>query len=163
MRVLFLSVMDEAGSMTPLPFGLACVAAATAKAGHEAQLLTLPWTIDLEGRIRETIQRQRPDVIGISVRNIDDQNMTSPQFLLGNSKKVVATCRATSPATIVLGGAGYSIFPESTLAYLGADMGIQGEGEVAFPALLSWIERGKERAAPPGVHLVYCNRNNWNK
>jgi hypothetical protein len=26
------------------------------------------------------------------------------------------------------------------LAYLGADMGIQGEGEAAFPALLSWIE-----------------------
>ena len=72
--------------------------------------------------------------------------MTSPQFLLENSKNVVATCRATSPATIVLGGAGYSIFPESALAYLGADMGIQGEGEVAFPALLSWIERRQRRA-----------------
>ena len=28
MRVLFLSAADEAGSMTSLPFGLACVAAA---------------------------------------------------------------------------------------------------------------------------------------
>jgi len=154
MRVLFLSAMDEAGSMTPLPFGLACVAAATEKAGHEAQLLTLTSTIDLKERTRETIQRQRPDVIGISVRNIDDQNMTNPQFLLENSKNVVATCRATSPATIVLGGAGYSIFPESALAYLGADMGVHGEGEVAFPALLSWIERGKEGPAPPGVYLA---------
>jgi radical SAM superfamily enzyme YgiQ (UPF0313 family) len=153
MRVLSLSAADEAGSMTPLPLGLACVAAATETAGHEVKLLILPSTIDLERKIRETIQRQRPDVIGISVRNIDDQNMTSPQFLLKNSKNVVATCRATSPATIVLGGAGYSIFPESALAYLGADMGIQGEGEVAFPALLSWIERGKE-GPPPGVYLA---------
>src|ERR1035441_3458856 len=99
MRVLFLSAMDEAGSMTPLPFGLACVAAATERAGHEVQLLTLPSTIDMKGRIRETIQRQRPDVIGISVRNIDDQNMPNPQFLLENSKNVVATCHATSPTT----------------------------------------------------------------
>ena len=116
------------------------MAAATQKAGHDVQLLALPSKTEGEGRIRETIQQLCPDVIGISVRNIDDQNMNSPQFLLANIKNIVAVCRDASPASIVLGGAGYSIFPESVLAYLGADMGIQGEGEAAFPALLSWIE-----------------------
>src|ERR1039458_7630754 len=140
MQVLFISAADEAGAMTPLPLGIACVAAATQKAGHDVQLLALPSKTEGEGRIRETIQQLCPDVIGISVRNIDDQNMNSPQFLLANIKNIVAVCRDASPASIVLGGAGYSIFPESVLAYLGADMGIQGEGEAAFPALLSWIE-----------------------
>jgi len=73
--------------------------------------------------------------------------------LLANIKTVVAVCRHASQAPIVLGGAGYSIFPESVLAYLGADMGVQGEGEAAFSALLSWIERGKEGPAPPAVYL----------
>ncbi len=35
MRVLFISAADEAGAMTPLPLGAACVVAATEKAGHE--------------------------------------------------------------------------------------------------------------------------------
>jgi radical SAM superfamily enzyme YgiQ (UPF0313 family) len=153
MQVLFISAADEAGAMTPLPLGAACVAAATKKAGYGVQLLALPSKTEGEGRIRETIQQLRPNVIGISVRNIDDQNMNSPQFLLASIKNVVAACRNASQAPIVLGGAGYSIFPESALTYLGADMGIQGEGEAAFPALLSWIEQGKEGPAPPAVYL----------
>jgi radical SAM superfamily enzyme YgiQ (UPF0313 family) len=152
MQVLFISAADEAGAMTPLPLGAACVAAATKKAGYGVQLLALPSKTEGEGQIRETIQQLRPNVIGISVRNIDDQNMNSPQFLLASIKNVVAACHNASQAPIVLGGAGYSILPESALTYLGADMGIQGEGEAAFPALLSWIEQGKEGPAPPAVY-----------
>ena len=140
--------------MKPLPLGAACVAAATTQAGHEVQLLTLPSKLDQDDRIREAIQQFSPDVIGISVRNIDDQNMESPLFLLASVKNLVAACRRASQAPIVLGGAGYSIFPESALAYLGADMGIQGEGEAVFPALLSWIEHGKRGPAPPAVYLA---------
>jgi radical SAM superfamily enzyme YgiQ (UPF0313 family) len=79
--------------------------------------------------------------------------MQSPRFLLQNLKEVVGVCRSASKAPIVLGGAGYSIFPESALSYLGADMGIQGEGEVAFPALLSWLERASQGPVPPATYL----------
>ena len=41
-----------------------------------------------------------------------------------------------SDSPIVLGGAGYSMFPESALAYLDADYGVAGEGEIAFPDLV---------------------------
>ena len=94
----------------------------------------------------------RPDIIGISVRNIDDQVSLHPRFLLEPVKQVVAACRQNSDARIVLGGAGYSMFPEHVLAYLGADMGIQGEGEHAFVTLLDKIERGKDLSAIPGLH-----------
>ena len=57
-------------------------------------------------------------------------------------KEIVAGCRSLSEATIVLGEAGYSIFPEEALSFLGADMGIQGEGEVIFPDLIERIEQG---------------------
>jgi radical SAM superfamily enzyme YgiQ (UPF0313 family) len=96
----------------------------------------------------------RPEVIGLSVRNIDDQTMSNPQFLLRPLKQVIALCRSLSGAPIVLGGAGFSILPESTLAYLEADMGIQGEGESAFPSLLCWLENGSQGPPPPGVYLA---------
>ena len=153
MKILLISVNNEAGVETPLPLGLACVAAATEKAGHEVQLLALTSTTDWESAIRERIEEFRPVVLGISVRNIDDQNMQASYFFLEPLRKVVAVCRRASRAAVVLGGAGYSIFPESALMYLGADMGIQGEGEVAFPALLSWVEHGARQGRPPSFHL----------
>jgi hypothetical protein len=85
------------------------------------------------------IEKFRPEIIGISVRNIDDQNMENPRFLLDPVREIVAECRSLSHASIVLGGAGYSIFLESALSFLGADMGIQGEGESVFPSLFSAV------------------------
>jgi radical SAM superfamily enzyme YgiQ (UPF0313 family) len=75
-----------------------------------------------------------------------------PQFLLEPVKHVVAACRQNSGAKIVLGGAGYSMFPKNVLAYLGADMGIQGEGEQSFVMLLDQIEKGEDISAIPGLH-----------
>ena len=65
--------------------------------------------------------------------------MERPRFFLDSVREVVANCRSMCRAPVILGGAGYSIFPESALRYLGADMGIQGEGEVVF-LLLWWNE-----------------------
>lgn len=154
MRVLLISAMDESGELTaPLPIGLACVAAASERAGHNVRLLSVPASSERELRIADAILEFAPDVIGISARNIDDQNMQHPHFLLASIRELVANCRHASSAPIVLGGAGYSIFPQPALDYLQADMGIKGEGERAFPALLSWIERGKQGSPPPGTYL----------
>jgi radical SAM superfamily enzyme YgiQ (UPF0313 family) len=153
-RVLLISAMDESGELTaPLPIGLACVAAASERVGHKVQLLPVPASSEREFRIADAILEFGPDAIGISARNIDDQNMQHPHFLLASIRELVANCRHVSSAPIVLGGAGYSIFPQAALDYLQANMGIKGEGETAFPALLSWIERGKEGFPPPGTYL----------
>jgi radical SAM superfamily enzyme YgiQ (UPF0313 family) len=68
-------------------------------------------------------------------------------------KDVVAICRKYSDATIVLGGAGYSIFPQATLDFLDADIGIQGEGESAFITLLTKLRQKKDLSKIPGLYL----------
>jgi radical SAM superfamily enzyme YgiQ (UPF0313 family) len=139
--------------MPTLPLGAAGVAAATRNAGHQTALLNLMFEADPNSSIRTSIEELRPEVIGVSARNIDDQNMSEPRFLLAPVKEVIATCRSLSGAPVVLGGAGYSIFPESALRYLGADMGIQGEGEVVFPLLVDRIGKGGEVSDLPGLYL----------
>jgi radical SAM superfamily enzyme YgiQ (UPF0313 family) len=116
-------------------------------------LLNLMFEGDTDSAIRECIGGFRPGVIGISVRNIDDQNMASPRFLLPRVRDVVAACRRLCGAPIVLGGAGYSIFPERALEYLTADMGIRGEGEAVFPELLERLAHGVEVYGLPGLYL----------
>jgi radical SAM superfamily enzyme YgiQ (UPF0313 family) len=152
-RVLLISANTETMNMPTLPLGLACVVAATRNAGNEVALLNLMFEGDPKSGIRRSIVDFRPNIIGISVRNIDDQNMPHPQFLLAPVREIIASCRSLSEAPIILGGAGYSIFPESTLRYLGADMGIQGEGEVVFPAVVDRIGKGAQVSDIPGICL----------
>jgi radical SAM superfamily enzyme YgiQ (UPF0313 family) len=105
-------------------------------------------------RLRTTLAEFRPDVIGLSVRNVDDQSMNNTRFLLEEAREVVDDCRALSSAPVVLGGAGYSIFPEALLDYLAADMGIQGEGESAFCELLSHMKHKEDPSLVPGLFLA---------
>ena len=153
MKVLLISANMETMNMPPLPLGLACVAAATGRAGHDVALINLMFEEDAERAIRSSLENFCPDVIGVSVRNVDDQNMERPRFFLDSVREVVANCRSMCRAPVILGGAGYSIFPESALRYLGADMGIQGEGEVVFPALVERIAHGAQVSDIPGIYL----------
>lgn len=153
MRVLLISANTERMNILPLPLGPALVAAATRRAGHDVVLLNLMFEGDTNSAIRQCIAESRPEVIGISVRNIDDQNMDDPKFLLPPVRNVVGTCRSLCDAPIVVGGAGYSIFPECALRYLGADMGVQGEGETIFPVLLERLARGAPVCGLPNLYL----------
>ncbi len=153
MRVLLISANKEEIYMRTWPLGLSCVAAAVRQAGHDVELLDMMDSRNSESLIEDSIRSFLPEVIGISVRNIDDQRMENPVFLLEQSKEVAQTCKAFSDAPIVLGGAGYSMFPESALEYVGADMGIQGEGELAFPAFLEQIGKGTDLSGVPGLYL----------
>lgn len=139
--------------MPTLPLGIGCVAEATRQAGHKIRLLDLLARENSELAIKEAIRSFSPDVIGISIRNIDDQKMNGTRLLLDQAKGVVSDCRSLSNLPIVLGGAGYSIFPERALEYLGADMGIQGEGEAAFVTLLDRLQTNSSLAGTPGLYL----------
>ena len=153
MRVLLISANTERINLPTFPLGLACVAQATMERGHEVEWLDLMAESEPEEAVRKTVQRFQPQAIGISVRNIDDQNMAKPRFLLDRAREAVKACHRVSGVPIVLGGAGYSLFPESSLEYLGADMGIQGEGEKAFPMLLDTLETGGSLSNTPGLYL----------
>jgi radical SAM superfamily enzyme YgiQ (UPF0313 family) len=152
MNVLLISANTEQFNMPAMPLGLACVVEAARNAGHDVTMLDLMFQMDVHATLKTVISEVRPECIGISVRNIDDQNIGTRNFLLDKVKEVVAICRDLTDAPIVLGGAGYSMYPESALAYLGADFGIEGEGETAFPALLRQLENHGDLSTIPGLH-----------
>jgi radical SAM superfamily enzyme YgiQ (UPF0313 family) len=153
MKVLLISANTETINMPVLPLGLACVDSALEHAGFETQSLNLMGTSDTRSLLENSIRDFDPDAIGISVRNIDDQTMTNTRFMLDPVKAMIDGCRKITEAPVILGGAGYSIFPEATLDYLGADMGIKGEGEIAFPELLRRMQRHAPMDDVPGLYF----------
>jgi len=153
MKVLLISANTELINMAVLPLGLAHVAAAADSRGHAVKILNLMMRTDAQKALHEAIVEFNPEIIGISVRNIDDQNMEKPKFLLEAVKEVVINCRKLSDAAIILGGAGYSIFPQAALDFLEADIGVQGEGEGVFLTLLERLYNKQDLSEIPGLYL----------
>ena len=153
MKILLVSPNTENTAMPVYPAGMHLVAQAARQSGHNVVTLDMfehlaPWQA-----LDQAVQDLAPDVVGLSVRNIDDQTMESPRFFLEETRKVVRRLREITPAPIIVGGAGYSIFPISALEYLEADMGLAGEGEIALPALLHALEGQNAYDSVPGLYL----------
>jgi radical SAM superfamily enzyme YgiQ (UPF0313 family) len=153
MRVLLVSANRTEINMRALPLGLGCVAAGLKAAGHEVQTLDLLEAQDVQTALEGAVGLSAPDAVGVSLRNIDDQNMRSPKTFLPEADEIIARVKSLTSAPVILGGAGYSIFPEAALARTQADMGICGEGEEALRLLLERIGRGQSLAGTPGLYL----------
>jgi radical SAM superfamily enzyme YgiQ (UPF0313 family) len=150
MRVLLISANTEKLPDPVAPLGLALLCAALKSKGYRVECLDLCFLEDPLAAVRKVVRELRPEAIGLSLRNVD--NVAYPQTVsyLPFYKEVIAACRQVSPAPLFLGGAGFTLMPGAILDYLGADMGIVGEGEEAFPQALRALSLGLP-AAPEGM------------
>ncbi len=139
MRVAFISANREKLPDAVLPIGILSVMAATPKQ-HEK----LFWDLCFEPEPLETVARNlresQPDLVAIGLRNLQNMDYTNITANLDAYREIIRTVRANSPAPIVLGGGGFSVMPQALMEDLGADYGIAGEGERAFPQLLDELE-----------------------
>jgi radical SAM superfamily enzyme YgiQ (UPF0313 family) len=124
---------------------------------HELRVLDLMFSDGFEEETRNAIEEFDPDLIGISIRNVDDQNYLKPRFFLPEMKEIVRICRDSSNAKIVLGGSAFCIFPDEILRYLNTDMGIIGEGERVFNDLIRKMEEGDDYSHLPGLVMTKGN------
>lgn len=75
--------------------------------------------------------------ICISLRNIDDVNIFAQNSYIEWYSTIIATTRLHCNATIIIGGAGFSIFPKLLFDYLKPDFGVWSEGEMALCELIT--------------------------
>ena len=133
------------------PLGMAYVASALRASGHEIEFLDLCFSPHWEKDLRAVIGVFQPACIGISLRNIDLMAYFNPVSFIDDLKAIVEVCRGCTSARIVLGGSGFSVMPRELLRFTGLDLGIAGEGEWSFPALLEGLERGLDYSGISGV------------
>ncbi|MHB9027290.1 MAG: B12-binding domain-containing radical SAM protein [Candidatus Latescibacterota bacterium] len=131
------------------PLGLEYLAGALARTRHECRILDLCFLDDPAAKIEAAVRDFRPDIAGITVRNIDTVLYQNNIFFLDEFRSYVEILKRHG-MPVVAGGVGYSFIPEGTLRHIGADYGITGPGEKALPALLDRLEQGQ---APAGTIL----------
>src|ERR1041385_5652832 len=153
MRVLLISTNREQRPSYAVPAGVAYLQTAIIEAGHEADILDLCFEPD-EGLVPAVTGRIRaydPDLIGISIRNVDNETYLRYRGNLGDVRMVLEACREASSAPVVVGGSAFSLMPLEIMRVLGVELGVVGEGEPALVGILKALEGGRPIDEAPGL------------
>jgi len=152
MRILLVSANRERIPDPIFPLGLAYVAAAARQAGHEVTVTDLCFGRAPLQVLTEQVRRFIPDLVGLSLRNVDNAAYPRTVDYLEQHRAVVDVLHTATTAPVVLGGSGFSIMPQAYMQALDGDWGVAGEGEEAFSALLAALEAGRQ---PDGITGLY--------
>jgi radical SAM superfamily enzyme YgiQ (UPF0313 family) len=139
MKVLFISVNNEKDPYPVAPIGAAYVAKALHNNHHDVRILDLCFVEDDYPVIAASLKDFAPDIIGVSIRNIDNLTYKRSMFYMPRIRRITDFIKSKTSAPIVVGGSGFSIFPEEVLKYLEVEVGIIGEGETAFAQFVDAI------------------------
>ena len=139
----------------PAPIGLAYIAGHLDPGRHDVKILDLMFSDDFLGETERTVREFQPDLIGISLRNLDNSSYVEPQWALPATREVIQKVRSITEAPVVCGGPGFSLLPEACFDYLEPDMGVAGDGGESFAQLADALESGETYHSLPG--LVYRN------
>ena len=136
-----------------IPFGLCYVASALeANENHNVCFLDLCFSLNCEEETGNAIRNFKPDVIGISIRNIDDTGGYSTHFLLEDVKNdVVDHCKKEFTGPIVIGGPSVGISGREMLEYFDLEYAIRGDGEAVMPELVTRFESGQSLEGLKGL------------
>ena len=84
-------------------------------------------------------------LVGLSIRNFDDStNVHSDNIFIKKYKEIMRIVRTHTDKPVVVGGSGFSVFPDLMFNELNPDYGIQGEGEESLRQLILAVDGGRE-------------------
>jgi radical SAM superfamily enzyme YgiQ (UPF0313 family) len=158
MRILLIATNRHGRYMNniqaqPLPLGLAYISGYLDPEKHDTKMLDLMFADDYLDEVKKSVQEFQPDMVGLSIRNLDNGSNLNPESVLLITKEVTDLIRSISKATIVCGGPAFSILPSDCFDFIGPDVGVAGSGGDVFSDLADRIESGKSYTDLPG--LVY--------
>lgn len=117
----------------------------------ELDIELLDVLLDQGSALTDKLRDWQPHFIGLSLRNIDDVNALSQREFISFYQQLIEQIRTVSSAEVILGGAGFSLYPQQLFRQLKPDFAIIGEGELALEALLKARIAGQP---PTGIAAV---------
>lgn len=145
MKILLISSNTASNPYPVYPLGCAVIASVLLESGHDVKLLDFLVSDKNLETISCEIRNFQPELVGISIRNIDNVNVLEEESFLAVPKQLTSLIHEQLPGIpVVLGGSGFSIMPEKILETIGADYGIAGEGEKAVLELVDILAKGEK-------------------
>ncbi len=146
------------------PYGLDVIAHYLGRFGYDATIEYpfLPGE-DLEENMSRILEREKPDLIGIGIRNIDTA-MACERFgdyegsgfrtfyFLPRIRRLIEILKRRQPGTpIIVGGGAFTISPAAMMKALEIEYGIVGEGEESLRLFLEAWPDERRMSLVPGL------------
>jgi radical SAM superfamily enzyme YgiQ (UPF0313 family) len=158
-RVLLVSANRERQPYPVVPNGLACVASALDATGHDVRFVDLCFARDPVATTRRAVREHKPDIVGVSIRNIDNSDAIALRHYTPEAKEIFAAVRSAAPsAKVIAGGAAFGVAPEALFQSFGVDYAVAGDGERASVALVDSLARGEDCGPLPGLVRMVDDR-----
>ena len=141
MKILLLQAYNGKHEPAVYPLGLSSLA--TVLSGHIIKYFDPNVTDRPDEELAELLSGFRPDVVGISIRNIDSTNKRKVVFYYDYVHNLIdiITRIMGKEAKIIVGGSGFSIFAQTIMDNEPRiDLGVAGEAEYTFPKLIDSLE-----------------------
>lgn len=141
MKVVLIAPNSKAHTVTP-PLGLGYLAAAVRQHGHEVDILDLAKERLDANHGAAAARRLEPDLVAVSILST---------AYLPVRDLVVALNRLLPGVPLVVGGPHVTAMAGNTLTDLGVELGVVGEGELAFPELVDRLAAGSGLEGIPSL------------
>jgi hypothetical protein len=121
--------------------GLSLLVRPLRAAGHEVEILDLMKVEGPDGALVEAIAEVQPDIVGFSLRNLDNQEMGRPRNFVPDYVRWVALANEHAPT--IIGGSAVMSAPEALLERTEATYAMDGQAVRALPHFLDELESGR--------------------
>ena len=111
MKILIIATNRNKLPMPVMPIGACIIADAAERSGHAVFFLDLMFAKDPLADIEYALSDRQPDLVGLSVRNIDNNYMRDTVFFLNDLLSIVNLIRSGTGVPIILGGAALGVMP----------------------------------------------------
>ena len=149
-RIFLISTNTCCNPYAVYPLGMSTAAGTLIEAGYTVRQFDWLASNRDENSLKREILEFQPDVVGISVRNIDNTDSlceSGEMQELDETKKVIGIIRQNTGSPIIAGGTAISVLPEPVSKYLGADISVVGESERSITDIIKKI-LNKESPGP---------------
>ena len=97
MNLLFVNTNQTRMPDTVTPIGLSYLAGALRRAQHDCDIFDLTFQSQFEEKLKARIRGRKPEVIGLSLRNVDNTAYPKTVSYIEHFQKIVRICREVAP------------------------------------------------------------------
>ena len=152
-RILLVSANRHREPYPVYPLGISYLKSYLRRRLPDYEIVLFDCNLGTDEQLETFIRRMQPRYVGLSFRNVDGANsLCEGNFLTGYRAVAEAVRRATT-VPLLIGGAGFSIFPQHFMEIVGADYGLAGEGEESLAQLIETLDAGREPADIDGLFV----------
>jgi len=139
MKILLIQAYMGGSEPAVFPVGLACIKSSLT--GHQVRAFDTNTSQRPFEDLKSILLDFEPDVVGISLRNIDSTNKRIVVFYYSYLRVLLDTIKAYCTAKVIIGGSGFSMFANEIMEKESQiDFGVYLEGEAVFPRLLDNLD-----------------------